>query len=212
MFSSIARKNRILVLAVAEVVQKSDSLDHLTEYLFKGKHRPMGWKWASREGDGMFDNDAASDEGDDVKVPRRHVMAVYGFLANLDGRDRAEIDPAQAQTEVNEIRWPVEDLRRFAKTPTTTSNTIGRVLDEPADHPDEWVSTTALEASPESPGITSRARSLHSRATFGPTTARAAGCWPTGGGPALGPGLPAEVHYTLSTEQAERWKEARAAA
>ena len=117
-----------------------------------------------------------------MKVPRRHVMAVYGFLANLDGRDRAEIDPAQAQTEVNEIRWPVEDLRRFAKTPTTTSNTIGRVLDELADHPDEWVSTTALEAATGIPGTTSRARSLHSRATFGPTTARAAGCWPTSGG------------------------------
>ena len=160
----------------------------------------------------MFDNDAASNELVDVKVPRRHVMAVYGFLANLDGRDRAEIDPAQAQAEVNEIRWPVEDLRRFAKTPTTTSNTIGRVLDELADHPDEWVSTTALEAATGIPRNNLKgafsALTRHLRAHYGARGWMLAYKW----GPALGPGLPAEVHYTLSTEQAERWKEARAAA
>ena len=160
----------------------------------------------------MFDNDAASDELVDVKVPRRHLMAVYGFLANLDGRDRAEINSAEAQTEVSEIRWPVEDLRRFAKTPTTTSNTIGRVLDQLADNPDEWVSTSALEAATGIPRSSLKgafsALTRHLRAHYGGRD------WMLADkrGPAIGPGLPAEVHYMLTTEQAERWKDARAAA
>jgi hypothetical protein len=118
----------------------------------------------------MPNNSAASDELVGVKVPRRHLMAVYGFLATLDRRDRADVGHRGTETETSEIRWPVEDLRRFAKTPTTTSNTIGRVLDELADNPDEWVSTSALEAALESRVAASRARSRRSRATFGRTT------------------------------------------
>ena len=160
----------------------------------------------------MSDNNAASDELVGVKVPRRHLMAVYGFLATLDRRARADVDTEGTETETSEIRWPVEDLRRFAKTPTTTSNTIGRVLDELADNPDEWVSTSALEAATGIPRSSLKgafsALTRHLRAHYGGRD------WMLADkrGPAIGPGLPAEVHYMLTTEQAERWKDARAAA
>ena len=160
----------------------------------------------------MSDNSAASDELVGVKAPRRYLMAVYGFLATLDRRARADIDTEGTETETSDIRWPVEDLRRFAKTPTTTATPSGGCSTNWPTTPTSGCRPARSRQPLESLVAASRARSRRSRATFGRTTGGATGCWPTSGGQRSGPASPAEVHYMLTTEQAERWKDARAAA
>ncbi|GAB3286956.1 hypothetical protein [Kineosporia babensis] len=146
-----------------------------------------------------------------VHVPRRYLSAVYGLIAKLDS---APTDGAQAEaedTEAEEVTWPVEDLRRFAETPTATSVTIGKVLDVLAAKPGEYFSTTQLEQltgvpRPNLKGAFS-ALTRHINKHYDGRGWMLTFWW----GPQLGAGYPAEAHYVLSDEQATRWLEARAA-
>lgn len=160
-----------------------------------------------------------ADPGDalvPVHVPRRHLTAVYGFLAELDAPaspadDVDSVAIASGDPESGETVWSVEQLSRFAKTSTTTSATIGKVLDVLAATPDEYFSTSQLEELTE----ISRAKL---KGAFAALTRHLKAHYDARGwmlqyewGPRLGPGHPAEGHYMLSAEQAARWQEARAA-
>ena len=147
-----------------------------------------------------------------VAVPRRHLMAVYGLLAKLDSDSAPDsISEPDEDSQLNEVVWPVVDLRRFAGTPTATSATIGKVLDELAISKDEYLSTTELEAR------TGVARA-NLKGAFSALTRHINKHYEARGwmldfiwGPQLGPDVPAEGHYRVSAEQAARWEEARTA-
>ena len=135
----------------------------------------------------MSDNSAASDELVGVKVPRRHLMAVYGFLATLDRRARADIDTEgprlRPATSAGPSRICVASRRRRPR-PATPSGGCST----------SWPTTPTSGCRParsrqplESLVAASRARSRRSRATFGRTTGGATGCWPTSGGQRSGP-------------------------
>jgi hypothetical protein len=145
-----------------------------------------------------------------VQVPRRHLSAVYGLIASLDSAavpSSVEGD----ETELVEATWTLEDLRRFAKTPTTTSVTIGKVLDELAKKPGDYFSTSQLEdlTGVQRPNLKGAFSALtrHINAHYQGRDWMLACKW----GPDLGAGYPAEMHYRLSEEQAGRWVEARTA-
>ena len=163
-------------------------------------------------------SDDSRDELVQVAVPRQHLMAVYGLLASLDGEPTALVTATVTATEGREAAagdaedetWPVEDLRRFAATPTATSATIGKVLDVLVAHPGDYLSTSELV---EQTGI---ARG-NLKGAFSALTRHINKHYDGRGwmltfkwGPQLGPGYPAEGHYAVSEEQAARWKEARA--
>lgn len=146
-----------------------------------------------------------------IPVPRQHVIKVYALLAQLEeaAADVSEGDETDEMTDVATAVWPVEDLRRFAETPTYTSENIGKVLDVLADRPGEYVSTTELE---RETGI----RRLNLRGSFAALTRHTKKHYSGRGamftfawGPTIG--RTAEGHYLLSGEQAKAWKEARAA-
>ena len=142
-----------------------------------------------------------------VPVPSQHVLAVYGFLTDLE---RSAAKPAAtnhpSEEEPVEVTWPVEDLRRFAATPTTTSVTIGKVMDVLAQEPGRYFSTTELEDKTGVPrnnlkgsfAALTRHLNKHYDGRDWMLTFR----W---GSPL---GLQ-EAHYTISEDQAARWKEAR---
>lgn len=159
---------------------------------------------------------ADSHEGNlvQVAVPRQHLIAVYGFLAQLEqeppGRDTPYWGGAGAPPDPS--TWSVSDLRRFATTPTTTSSTIGKVLDVLAGSPGEYFSTSVLEKRTGVP------RS-NLKGAFSALTRHLKKHYPGLGwmlewkwGPELGTEYLAETHYRLTAEQADLWKAARAAA
>ena len=154
-------------------------------------------------------------EGDlvQVAVPRRHLIAVYGFLADLDKEaESTEDSVVDEETEGEHFIWPVEDLRKFAGTPTATSVTIGKVLDVLAARPGEYLSTSDLE---EQTGVVrSKLKGAFSALTRHINKHYEGYGWMLDWewGPALGAGHLAEIHYTLNEEKASRWKEARATA
>ncbi|MDN3495293.1 MGMT family protein [Planococcus sp. APC 4015] len=131
---------------------------------------------------------------------RRHLHAL-GFVI---GTDRPDRDP-DAGGEL----WSVEDLRRFAGMDTTTSATIGKILDALAARPDSWSSTTELAGltGVERPRVrgafSSLTRQLKSHFDGQPWMLSFA--W----GPHLGRGYAAEGHYRLTPAQAARRLEAR---
>lgn len=148
-----------------------------------------------------------------VPVPSTHVLAVYGLLTDLERSAAASKASSTAlKEEPVEVAWPVKDLRRFAATPTTTSETIGKVMDVLAEEPGRYFSTSELEVK------TGVARSnlkgafaaltRHINKHYGGRGWMLTFKW----GSHLGPGYPEEAHYTLSDDQADRWKEARASA
>ncbi|MDQ1305111.1 MAG: two-component system, OmpR family, response regulator [Actinomycetota bacterium] len=143
-----------------------------------------------------------------VPVPLSYVIPVYELIARLAVAPPTEVDGDE--TEPEEVTWPVEDLRRFAETPTTTSVTIGKVLDVLAASPGEYFSTSQLE------NLTGVPRS-NLKGAFSALTRHLKAHYEARGwmltfewGPSLGAGYPVEAHYVLSHEQAERWLQARA--
>jgi len=143
-----------------------------------------------------------------VHVPRRHLSAVYGFIASLDSAAvPSSVD--NDETEPVEVTWPVEDLRRFAETPTATSVTIGKVLDVLAASPGEYFSTSQLEDQTGVPRQNLKgafsALTRHVNAHYQARDWMLTCSW----GPDLGANYPAESHYILSEQQATRWIEAR---
>ena len=153
------------------------------------------------------------DDRDDlvpVQVPRRHLMAVYGFIAGLDGTSAT--DPvALVVGEANEETWSVEDLQRFAQTATLTSVTIGKVLDVLAEQPGTYLCTSELEELTGVPRNNLKgafsALTRHINKHYGGRGWMLTFRW----GPEIGAGYPAEGHYAVSEEQATRWRDARAA-
>ncbi|GLY19904.1 hypothetical protein Kisp01_69180 [Kineosporia sp. NBRC 101677] len=138
-----------------------------------------------------------------VHVPRRHLTAVYGFIASLEAAGHAEALPEPATT------WSVADLSRFAETPTATSLTIGKVLDVLAGKPGDYFSTTQLEEltgvpRPNLKGAFS-ALTRHINKHYDGRDWMLEFRW----GTELGAGHPAEAHYRLTEEQADLWKQAR---
>lgn len=159
-------------------------------------------------------NDNTQSDLVPVAVPRQHLIAVYGFLAQLEGasapvgHDVETVDAVDAD-DATEVTWPVEDLRRFAATPTATSSTIGKVLDVLAASPGDYLSTSELE---EQTGVERK----NLKGAFSALTRHINKHYDGRGwmltfkwGPEIEPGYPAEAHYTLSEDQASRWKEAR---
>lgn len=134
---------------------------------------------------------------------RRH-LGTLGF--KLGSAEAEESDSAADRTP-----WTVDELRRFAGTPTATSHTIGKVLDTLADQPGTWMSTSDLERETEIPranlkgAFASLTRHIHKH--YPSQEWMLAFEW----GPRLGPGFPAEGHYRLTHEQASRWHAARQA-
>lgn len=157
--------------------------------------------------------DDGSNDLVQVAVPRRHLIAVYGLLAQLEGNSDADttaaVTPA-AVDAVTEVTWSVEDLARFAATPTATSSTIGKVLDVLAEKPGTYFSTSELEEQTGVPRSNLRgafaALTRHLNKHYGGRASMLTFKW----GPELGAGYPAEGHYALSEDQSSRWKEARA--
>jgi hypothetical protein len=146
-----------------------------------------------------------------VHVPRRHLTAVYGFLAGLDPATPsvdADADGADPKPDL----WPVDDLRRFARTHTITSGTIAKVLNVLEATPDTWFSTTQLE---QETGVSKKnlkgafaglSRHINAHYSTLPWMLQARE------GREIDPTYPqAELHYKVSKEQAERWREARPA-
>lgn len=146
-----------------------------------------------------------------VPVPDKRVLAVYALLTDLE---RSAATPAASsalsEEEPVEVTWSVEDLRRFAATPTTTSVTIGKVLDVLAQEPGRYFSTTELEEQTGVPRSNLKgafaALTRHINKHYGGRGWMLTFKW----GSHLGPGHLEEAHYTLSDDQADRWKEARA--
>jgi hypothetical protein len=155
----------------------------------------------------MNDGTPGQEELVPVSVPRQHLIAVYGFLADLANEDATEVTVTDPEAEV---RWPTDDLAKFAATPTRTSTTIGKVMDVLSDNADQYLSTSELE---DATGVTRAnlkgafaALTRHINAHYNGRGWMLTFKW----GPSLGPDYPAEAHYMVSAEQAARWKEARA--
>lgn len=156
----------------------------------------------------MNNSQPAEDPLVSVLIPSRHLMAVYAFVAGLDaGAGAADVSGDAGM----EVTWPSDDLHRFAVTPTKTSSTIGKVLDVLAERAGEWLSTSELEIETGVPRANLKgafsALTRHIKAHYGDRGWMLSWTW----GPSLDPTNPAEAHYTLSDEQARRWKEVRAA-
>jgi len=148
------------------------------------------------------------DELVEVAVPRRHLIAVYGLLAQLEG-DRVESTEAVGdEVQLGDTPWSVDDLRSFASTSSETSRTIRKVLDVLAAEPDKFFSTSELE---EVTGI-HRAKlkgafsglARHVRKYY----PNRMPMWIFAWGPNLGPDVPAEAHYKFDQQRADAWKEA----
>ena len=158
-------------------------------------------------------NDVSGGDLVQVAVPRQHLIAVYGLLAQLEQGTQARTDvPSSGETRGQEgaAVWSVVDLRRFAATPTATSATIGKVLDALVAHPGEYLSTSELE---KQTGVArSNLKGAFSALTRHINKHYGGRDWMLTwvGGSELGAGHPTEMHYTLSEEQAARWREARA--
>lgn len=147
-----------------------------------------------------------------VAVPREHLLAVYGLLAQL-GEASQEADTPYwggAGAPPAPSTWSVADLQRFASTPSTTSTTIGKVLDLLAEKPGEYFSTSVLEEKTGVPRSKLKgafsALTRHLKKHYKGLGWMLEWKW----GPDLGAGHLAETHYRLTPEQAARWKEARA--
>lgn len=149
-----------------------------------------------------------------VAVPREHLMAVYALLASLDGPGIPQVvkstrasEPRREATELGSV-WSVDDLRRFATTPTKTSGILVKVLNLLAKTPDTYVSTSDLERLTGVPRANLKgafsALTRHLNKHYAGQKWMLAFQW----GPAIGPDFPAEGHYKLTPEQAERWTEA----
>ena len=148
----------------------------------------------------------SEQNGDDlvaIQVPRRHVMALYRYLAQLD---------ASADVEETAKDWTVEDLRRFAATPMATNVTIGKVLDVLSEQPGEYLSTSQLEERTGVPRNNLKgafsALTRHIKKHYDGRDWMFAWSW----GPQIDPAWPAETHYTVSAEQARTWRDARVTA
>jgi hypothetical protein len=145
------------------------------------------------------------DDPVSVPVPRRYLMDVYGFLADLS-KTRAN---GNASGEAASVTWPVKDLRQFAKTSTKSTIAVTKVLDVLAEYPGEYISTSQLEVRTGVPranlkgsfsGLTRHINSHYNQRGW-----MLEWRW----GPDLGQDLPAETHYRLDPEVAAKWKEAR---
>lgn len=153
----------------------------------------------------------ANEELVEVSVPRRHLIAVYGLLARLEGERSASPSAAEQDGDeqpAGDMPWSVEDLRRFAKTQTATSVTIRKVLDVLAEAPGTFVSTSRLEKVTGVPKANLKGAfsglSRHVRKFYPNRVPMTVFAW----GTHMGPGVPAEAHYMLDQERAATWKEA----
>lgn len=131
----------------------------------------------------------------------RRALIALGYAVGTDKPDR------DVSSEV--ATWDVRDLQRFAQMGTTTSLTIGKVLDALADRPNSWASTsdlvslTGIERSKLKGAFSSLTRQLN--AHFDGQSWMLSFVW----GPQLCNDRAAEGHYRLTTAQAERWRHAR---
>ncbi len=136
-----------------------------------------------------------------VHVPRRHLTAVYGFIASLEAADDEKVSPITTS-------WSVADLRRFAQTPTATSLTIGKVLDVLVEQPGQYFSTSELEERTGVPRANLKgafsALTRHINKHYDGRPWMLEFEW----GTRLGADYPAEGHYRLTEEQADLWKQA----
>ena len=159
----------------------------------------------------QFMLDETGDELVEVAVPRRHLIAVYGLLAQLEG-DRVEpIEPAEEAHEDGphgNAPWSLDDLRRFANTPNATSRTIRKVFDVLAADPGKFFSTSDLEVLTQVPRANLKGAfsglGRHVRKYYPGRVPMMGFAW----GPTLGPDVPAEAHYKFEEAQADAWKEA----
>ncbi len=78
----------------------------------------------------------------DVKVPRRHLTAVYGLIAQLEGAPQPANEPSGSNGSAQDFgQWTPEKLRRaYNQSP----DPLKAVLKYLAEHPDEVVSTETL--------------------------------------------------------------------
>lgn len=133
---------------------------------------------------------------------RRHLRAL-GFHIGSSSDER---DP----NSLSEV-WTVEDLRKFITSGTATSVTIGKVMDVLATRPGTWMSTSEVVTATGVPRANVKgafaALTRQLRSHFPSHAWMLSFAW----GTHLGREYVAEAHYRLTTEQAEQWKEARAA-
>ncbi|GAB7192156.1 hypothetical protein NUM3379_28650 [Kineococcus sp. NUM-3379] len=150
-----------------------------------------------------------------VLVPRRHLTAVYAFIAEREGAlDVAVPAPVPAPADddavvVDAVPWTVEDLRRFARTPSAMNVTLCKVLDVLAEDPGQYFATSDLEELTGIPRSNLRgafsALTRHVRAHYSGRGWMLSRTW----GPLLDPENPLEACYRLDDEQAARWRQAR---
>lgn len=78
----------------------------------------------------------------DVKVPREHLTAVYGFIAQLEGSPKPSSEPSGSNGSAPDFGpWTPEKLRRaYAQSPAP----LKAVLMHLAEHPDKVISTETL--------------------------------------------------------------------
>lgn len=155
--------------------------------------------------------DETNDELVEVSVPRRHLIAVYGLLAELEGARHASGPGAELSVDgqpAGEIPWSADDLKRFASTPTATSFTIRQVLDVLAEEPGKFFSTSTLEQRTGIPRANLKGAfsglSRHVRKYYPNRVPMTVFAWGTN----MGPDVPAEAHYMLDEERAATWKQA----
>lgn len=150
-----------------------------------------------------------------VSVPRRHLIAVYGLLAQLEsmsGESDESPDVIEDEEGAGDMPWSVEDLRRFATTENQTSRTIRKVLDVLAAEPGKYFSTSELEKLTSVPRANLKGAfsglGRHIRKYYPNRVPMTIFAWGTN----LGPDSPAEAHYKFDEQRAAAWKEANSAA
>jgi hypothetical protein len=154
--------------------------------------------------------------GDDLvhlAVPAEYVDHIVRLIEDLDRRARP-IPPVRRPRAVDVsagAEWPVEELRRFAEGRSRTHVTVLAILDLLSDRPGQQLPVSDIAAALGSPidkiigalgGLTRIVKTYHDFPALGLPLRRVT--QPV-------PGHSATVYYSVTADQARRWKDVRAA-
>ncbi|BCJ69097.1 hypothetical protein [Polymorphospora rubra] len=148
-----------------------------------------------------------------LAVPAEYVNHIVRLIEDLDQRNRPLPPPAPRPRPAgprHDREWPVEELRRFAQGRSRTHETVVAILDLLSDLPDQRLRVAEIAARLGSPadkiigamaGLTRIVKAYHDYPALGLPLRRVTQ-------PAAG--RSGSVSYTVTAEQARRWKAARA--